>query len=255
MKITRVCLLALGLAGGVALSACGSNTAEKPPGAPQPAAVSPSAISAQEVKMPQVVGKPVDCGPLDGINGNKLAVIADTTSAGTVGCTEALNVLDAYTKRVPKEGEGTAHALTVQGWSCLADTGAGGTGNIACVKNGFLMHATQAGRASATTPAPASATQAPGSGGAATNVDCGPVDAPSGGKLDVVADATSAGTTGCTEAFNVLDEYLQRAAKESQGTSHELNVQGWSCLVDTGASASGTITCGKNGFAFHAKMQ
>ena len=74
-------------------------------------------------------------------------------------------------------------------------------------------------------------------------------------KSVITSDATSAGTTGCTEAFNVLDEYLQRAAKESQGTSHELNVQGWSCLVDTGASASGTITCGKNGFAFHAKMQ
>jgi hypothetical protein len=62
-----------------------------------------------------------------------------STPAGTVGCTEAINVMTEYFQEAPTKAEGTAHALTVAGWSCLADTGAQGTGSVGCDKDGFAM--------------------------------------------------------------------------------------------------------------------
>ena len=44
------------------------------------------------------------------------------------------------------------------------------------------------------------------------------------------------GVAGCTEAIDVLTEYFKRGS-ESQGTAHELNVQGWQCsTIDNGVT-------------------
>ncbi len=84
-------------------------------------------------------GAGVDCGPVDGANG-QVGLIAEDTQAGTVGCTEAINVMTEYLADAATKGEGTAHALTVDGWSCLTDTGAQGSGAAGCDKDGLAFH-------------------------------------------------------------------------------------------------------------------
>ena len=81
-------------------------------------------------------------------------------------------------------------------------------------------------------------------------VDCGGVKT-GNGKADLVAEATPAGTVGCTEAINVVTEYIAQAATKGEGTAHSLTVEGWSCRTDTGAQGTGTIGCDKDGLAFH----
>jgi hypothetical protein len=81
-------------------------------------------------------------------------------------------------------------------------------------------------------------------------VDCGGVKT-GNGKADLVAEDTPAGTVGCTEAINVITEYIAQAATKGEGTAHSLTVDGWSCLTDTGAQGTGTIGCDKDGLAFH----
>ena len=85
-------------------------------------------------------GSGVDCGPVQGTNG-QVGVFADDTSAGTVGCTEAINVITEYYADAPTKGEGTAYALTVDGWYCLTDSGAQGSGAVGCEKDGLTFHA------------------------------------------------------------------------------------------------------------------
>jgi hypothetical protein len=40
----------------------------------------------------------------------------------------------------PTKGEGTAYALTVDGWYCLTDSGAQGSGAVGCEKDGLAFH-------------------------------------------------------------------------------------------------------------------
>lgn len=79
------------------------------------------------------------CGPVDGTNGT-VDVIPEDTAAGTVGCTEAINVITKYYEDSPTQGEGTAYALTVDGWYCLTDGGAQGSGAVGCEKDGLAFH-------------------------------------------------------------------------------------------------------------------
>lgn len=81
----------------------------------------------------------VDCGKVAGTNG-EVGVFAEDTSAGTVGCTEAINVITEYYADAPTKGEGTAYALTVDGWYCLTDSGAQGSGAAAWEKDGLTFH-------------------------------------------------------------------------------------------------------------------
>ncbi|WP_328607384.1 hypothetical protein OG943_47240 [Amycolatopsis sp. NBC_00345] len=83
-------------------------------------------------------------------------------------------------------------------------------------------------------------------------VDCGKIDGPTG-KIDVVAEAMPAGTVGCTEAIDVLSDYLAQAPTKSQGTAHVLDVDGWQCAYDGGAVGSGLIGCGGKGLSFHGQ--
>lgn len=102
---------------------------------------------------------------------------------------------------------------------------------------------------------------------AKAGTNCGPVEyTPGGPKYNLITDNTRAGNPGCTEAFNVLDEYLKAPVDPTGGTQGTKKLSnGWSCATDggSGASAKGNIACttGKpnghggvtGGFAFHTE--
>ena len=92
----------------------------------------------------------------------------------------------------------------------------------------------------------------PGRGELGKGYDCGPVDGPNS-KVDVVTDAMPAGTVGCTEAIDVMSDYLKQAPTKAEGTGHFLDVDGWNCGYDGGAGGSKQIFCGKAGLSFHGK--
>jgi predicted small secreted protein len=76
------------------------------------------------------------------------------------------------------------------------------------------------------------------------SVDCGEVEV-DGNTHTLTAEPTAGGIVGCTEAFNVLDEYL------THGTSIEDTMlsNGWSCVTDDGETAA--IGClNDSGLAF-----
>ncbi len=83
--------------------------------------------------------EPVSCGAVGPDGGAQVDLIADSTDAGRVGCTEAINVISAY-YRDAAMAEGTGRHLAVQGWQCSADTGAYGSGSIGCSKDGLAFH-------------------------------------------------------------------------------------------------------------------
>ncbi|MGV9298240.1 hypothetical protein [Amycolatopsis sp. NPDC003676] len=92
----------------------------------------------------------------------------------------------------------------------------------------------------------------PGKGELGNGADCGPIDGP-GGKVDVVTEAMPAGTVGCTEAINVMSDYLTQAPTKAQGTGRFLDVDGWNCGYDGGNGGSKQIFCGSKGLSFHGK--
>jgi hypothetical protein len=75
-------------------------------------------------------------------------------------------------------------------------------------------------------------------------VDCGEVDV-NGSKQKLIAIVANGGVVGCTEAFNVLDEYL------TKGTFSD----GWACAPDDTAVAcvKGDAT-DPNGLGFHTEL-
>ncbi|MFB9926392.1 hypothetical protein ACFORO_42130 [Amycolatopsis halotolerans] len=92
----------------------------------------------------------------------------------------------------------------------------------------------------------------PGKGELGNGADCGPIDGP-GGKVDVVTEAMPAGTVGCTEAIDVMSDYLAQAPTKAQGTGRFLDVDGWNCGYDGGNGGSKQIFCGSKGLSFHGK--
>lgn len=89
-------------------------------------------------------------------------------------------------------------------------------------------------------------------------VECGPVEVDSVGTQTLMAQPSLGGIVGCTEAFNVIDEYLkipsaQRSA-DFEGTQLS---DGWTCSTDDGETLSIGCVKGKNGddwdFAFATK--
>jgi hypothetical protein len=73
------------------------------------------------------------------------------------------------------------------------------------------------------------------------------------GDATLIADATKAGTVGCTEAFDVFAEYQKEAPTKAQGTLRQLALpNGWSCAV---VDNSG-INCGNaaRGLQFHTQQ-
>ncbi|MGW7537662.1 hypothetical protein [Amycolatopsis sp. NPDC054798] len=92
----------------------------------------------------------------------------------------------------------------------------------------------------------------PGKGELGKGADCGPIDGP-GGKVDVVTEAMPAGTVGCTEAINVMSDYLSQAPTKAEGSGRFLDVDGWNCGYDGGNGGSKQIFCGSKGLSFHGK--
>jgi hypothetical protein len=86
-------------------------------------------------------------------------------------------------------------------------------------------------------------------------VYCGEVTLDTGAIHGLTAVPAENGIVGCTEAFNVLDEFL-KLPPEKRSEASLGNVQlasGWSCTVDDGISAD--ISCQKDGFALHTEQQ
>jgi hypothetical protein len=104
--------------------------------------VANAAPAQHTIASPTASAAAVDCGSIDTPDGaGRFEVIADYTRAGLVRCVDAFNVTDEYLREAPTRGEGTAHVLNVHGWTCMADTGAYGTGRIGCAKDGLAFHA------------------------------------------------------------------------------------------------------------------
>jgi len=84
-------------------------------------------------------------------------------------------------------------------------------------------------------------------------VDCGEVSLGTPTKYHLIAAATDAGIVGCTEAFNVADEFV-KLPPETRAEASLGNVtlaSGWSCTVDDGESAN--LSCEKDGLALHTE--
>nr|WP_042197722.1 hypothetical protein [Kibdelosporangium sp. MJ126-NF4]CEL23136.1 hypothetical protein [Kibdelosporangium sp. MJ126-NF4]CTQ90274.1 hypothetical protein [Kibdelosporangium sp. MJ126-NF4] len=101
--------------------------------------------------------------------------------------------------------------------------------------------------------------KAPTGNETAEPVTCGPVDLPSGAKHNLIADSTADGRVGCTEAFNVFDEFvkLPKDKRDKAALGDVKLSNGWSCTLDDGAS--GGLSClkgrtaDKPGIALHTK--
>ena len=199
----RIAILAALAAGTVLLTACN-------------ASVSASDGTGATVDVKLTTGDdPVDCGEVD-VNGTKQKLIAVRANGGIVGCTEAINVLDAYLAR------GTLY----DGWACAPDDT-----TVACVKG--------------------DATASDGLGfhtehslDALEPVNCGEVEV-DGAKHTLTAQPAEYGLVGCAEAFNVIDEYLKVPAQERGANLNGTDLpSGWTCTTLDGETAS--IGCVKD---------
>jgi hypothetical protein len=99
-------------------------------------------------------------------------------------------------------------------------------------------------------PSPTKAATAPSE---VEPVECGPVTLPAGATHTLVADSTTDGRVGCTEAFTVMDEFVNLPA-EKHGTASLGDValsNGWSCTMDDGETTAVACIKGKSGVALH----
>ena len=217
----RIAILAALAAGTVLLTACNATESVSDARQGNPAG------TAADVQLASSEDDSVDCGEVD-VDGDTHTLVAEPTTGGIVGCTEAFNVLDEYLAL----GTSIEDTKLSNGWSCTTDDGE--TASIGCVK----------GRASnefafRTEPRSTSGDEQ------LEPVDCGDVDV-NGNTHTLTAEPASDGIVGCTEAFNILDEYL------AQGTSIEDTKlsNGWSCTTDDGETAGIGCLNDRTGFAF-----
>lgn len=92
-------------------------------------------------------------------------------------------------------------------------------------------------------------------------VDCGDVTLDTGAVHRLIATPAANGIVGCTEAFNVVDEFVKLPPeKRSEASLGNVTLaSGWSCTVDDGATAN--LGCVKDkvgddyGFALHTEQQ
>jgi hypothetical protein len=91
---------------------------------------------------PGVPGQPVDCGEIPDALGasHSVALFADPTSGGTVGCEEAHDVMSEFFQRVPQQNGETEGTLSVRGWLCQYESGPVGTWITSCHKDNLEMH-------------------------------------------------------------------------------------------------------------------
>jgi hypothetical protein len=185
--------------------------------------------------------QPVECGTVE-VNTVTHMLVADPTSGGIVGCTEAFNVIDEYLNALPGEPGDPFSTITLpSGWTCSKDDGEFAA--IDCKKGEgdfeFAFH----------TQRPTDGTEPPET---TEPVVCGPVEVHTVTHT-LVADATPAGVVGCTEAFNVVDEYLNALPGEPGDPSSTITLHsGWTCMKDDGEFES--IYCDTDeGLALHTE--
>jgi hypothetical protein len=151
MRLRPPSLPAIGLAlaaTGLVAACAAQPTAGPPAAAPAPptatSAAAPTTAGATAPVVTSSAAEPgvesVSCGGVGPSGGDQVDLIADDSPAGRVGCTEAINVITDYYRDAPTMSEGTAHYLVVQGWACMADTGAYGSGSIGCSREGLTFH-------------------------------------------------------------------------------------------------------------------
>jgi hypothetical protein len=230
------------LVGGVLLlSACGQASPGLAAKDGQSTSTSPASTKADAVPASDDEDlQPVECGPVKVYETTHI-LVASPGSGGIVGCTEAFNVLDEYLN-APKAGDVFNTQELSNGWSCSQDDGE--FPQIDCLnkqKDGLSFH-TKDG----------SAGEGDSGQGAEQPVECGPVEVDTVRHM-LVADSTAAGTVGCTEAFNVIDEYLGALPTGNGDPFQTVELpSGWTCSKDDGEFAQ--IDCdNKQGFALHTE--
>lgn len=144
----RLSIVALA-AGALLLSACGTeNTAASDSTSDTSTPVKSTSDTSTAASGTSEDLQPVDCGEVT-LKSGVHHLVADPAANGIVGCTEAFNVLDEFTK-LPPEQQSAASLGNVDlpsGWSCTVDDGE--TANVSCVKDkvgdeyGFALHTEQ----------------------------------------------------------------------------------------------------------------
>ncbi|MFD9889480.1 hypothetical protein ACFWY9_09075 [Amycolatopsis sp. NPDC059027] len=88
------------------------------------------------------------------------------------------------------------------------------------------------------------------------DVNCGPIDPAQKDSQNLLAESTPAGTVGCTEVFNVMDEYKKYPVDPQGGTMREAKLaSGWTCAMVPHATMKSTtiVACNKGGLSFRSE--
>jgi hypothetical protein len=180
--------------------------------------------------------EPVECGPVE-IHSVTHILVATPGPNGIVGCTEAFNVLDEYLAAPNNVGDPWNTIELPSGWTCSQDDGE--FPSIDCQNEQDLGFHTKPDDTEG------------GGDEELTPVECGPVEVFET-TYTLIADATDAGITGCTEAFNIIDEYLAAPPVPGDPFNTQKVSGGWECGTDDGEFA--VINCTNDqGFAFHTE--
>lgn len=107
-------------------------------------------------------------------------------------------------------------------------------------------------------PTPVSTSTSTDAEPAGDPVECGPVEVDGLGTHTLTAQPALGGVVGCTEAFNVIGEYLQIPSAERSASFEGTPLSGgWTCSTDDGEVVSIGCVKGKNGdqwdFAFSTR--
>ncbi|QWF81857.1 hypothetical protein [Amycolatopsis sp. CA-230715] len=145
--------------------------------------------------------------------------------------------------------------------SACSGNGAAGNNSAAPVKNvadtAAFKGTTQGNHA------PAKGNAANKAGGTTNDdVNCsdlgGKVGLPGGPQVDLLAVASPDGTTGCTEAFNVITEYYEKVPTEGEGPGQKVIdiTGGWDCAkAEEPAGSQGAVYCGKGATALRIETK
>jgi hypothetical protein len=229
--IKRVLVLA---AGAVLLTACDPGGSAARTTSPGPTTEVTRNVAAGDLE-------PVNCGEVD-VDGATHSLITEPTATGLVGCTEAFNVIDEFLAiPIQRRGATLDSIQLTNDWSCTTDDGE--TALIYCVQGLDELTFRTEPSAVPTDTEP---------------VTCGEIDV-DGTTHILVAQPAATGTVGCTEAFNVIDEYLNIPAERRLATLDSIQLtDNWSCTTDDGETT--TIGCVKGdrveddyAFAFHTE--
>jgi hypothetical protein len=229
------------VAGVLLLSACGQAGNGRAAKDGQSTSTSPTSTSASATADVVPASKdedlqPVECGPAEVYETTHI-LVATPGPGGIVGCTEAFNVLDEYLN-APAAGDVFNTKKLSNGWSCGQDDGEFAAIDCVNKRKGDLAFHTKPGESDS------------GQGDEDQPGECGPVEVNTVQHM-LVTDSTAAGNPGCTEAFNVLDEYLNAPGAGDVFNTKELP-SGWTCSQDDGEFPA--IDCANGqGFRFHTE--